>query len=92
MNDLNSVIVEGKVTTVAENINLIKCSIDFTINNNKTSDGKSVTTEIFARVEGEFATNCKSKLEVGKSVRLVGKIANEGGRMFILCEYIDFKK
>ena len=105
MNMLNSLIIEGKITenVVVTEVNTIP-NATFNIATErlyKTSDGTTETETLISevRAHGNLANTLKTYGEKGRSVRIVGRLAQsiyevdgkKCSKIYILAEHIEFK-
>ena len=89
MNDLNSVLIEGKVVGIKE---LSPEKIRFTISSQRfTGDKKEV--HFFDIVgNGKLAVFCSENLKPDTGVRIVGRMIQKDNMVLILAEHIEIKK
>lgn len=90
MNYLNSILIEGTVTMRDDNVN--DRQFVFTIASKrfeKIDDmitEKSISVPIITR--GKLANSCAEYLELGRGLRVVGRLADHGS---IVAEHVEFK-
>ena len=93
MNNLNSIIFEGKVSGKPD---FIENKAIFFVESShfyKNAEGKETTEK--TRVQCELIFNQPSRvamLKDGRGVRLVGRLANFGDRTIIVVEHLEYKK
>ena len=94
MNDLNSVLLEGKVTADPAPIPN-GCTFSILASRLvKTDDGQKTTTSLFPiEVTGRLAEVCQEYLKAGRGVRIVGRLCQdpEDALLFIQAEHVEFK-
>lgn len=92
MNNLNSIIFEGKVSgkpDFMENkaIFFVESSRSY-----KNAEGKEITEKILIQCKMTFnLPSHVSKLKDGRGVRLVGKLSNYGDKVIIVVEHLEYK-
>ena len=107
MNQLNSLILEGKLVRDAQLIEPIDgfkiCKFSLAVNRwfkNKNNEGVEEVSFFDVEVYGKTAEFCKSRGQKGRDVRVVGRLKqdtwkDENGktmsRIFIVAEHIEFK-
>lgn len=84
MNDLNSIILEGEITSLFGNIddNLCRCII-----NSNRSDG---SCPIVIKMDGNLGKICNKTLKVGRKIRVVGSLVFNDPDHYINAKHIDF--
>lgn len=97
MNNLNSVLLEGKIEkgpsllTAPEGKSL--CT--FTISSArfyKQGEDRKIETSLFdVEAHGRLAEVCGEYLKAGREVRVVGRLREEDSRVFINAEHVEFK-
>lgn len=93
MNNLNSVILEGKF----KSITISEGQVDFIVATTRMikvpkGDDMEVTTEVPCRAVGSLAESIKKFAEPGLGVRVVGLLQGPlNGSVFILCEHTEYK-
>lgn len=108
MNQLNSLIIEGNITRKPEEKvtgNGYKvCIIPIAVNRfykNIKGDGVSEVSYFDIEVFGKMAENCLEKCEIGRGLRVVGRLkqnrwkSNDGkslSKISIVAEHLEFKK
>ena len=97
MNDLNSIIFEGKASQIKS---MSEMGITFTIFSVTSKrfikvddETMPIPEETTARVRtgGRLAESCAKMLHDGKGVRVVGRLAMHGDRIVIVAEHVEFK-
>lgn len=92
MNMLNSVILEGDIkgyTKNSEFIDFIVASSRYAMNEN--NERIEVITEIPCRVFGELAAHFGKFVEIGRGVRVVGRLSGSDGKIILICEHLEYK-
>ena len=80
MNNLNSIIMDGEVKS-------IKGPGEFVI----ISHHKDRDTSILVKTKGKLAEVCDKHLSKGRGLRVVGRIADDSGTVFIIGEHVEIK-
>ena len=92
MNMLNSVILEGNIKSYTKNdgfIDFVAASSRYSVNEN--NERIEVITEVPCRVYGELQKPVERLAEIGRGVRVVGRLAGSDGSIVLVCEYIEWK-
>lgn len=92
MNMLNSVILEGNIkgyTKNSEFIDFIVASSRYSLNEN--NERIETVTEVSCRVFGEMRGPAERFVEIGRGVRVVGRLAGSDGHIVLVCEHIEWK-
>ena len=103
MNMLNSIILEGNVKSLPvvgefENYNgevSVKSSFPLTVVRELHNEkGESVFKEEYdfdIETYGEMAKFCNAHIEEGRGIRVVGRLKQKEGRVFVVAEHIEIK-
>ena len=91
--DLNSVLLEGDVVTPPTND---EKAVYFTIGSNRMVKEDEaylkMTTEFNIVVTQQvLADQCEAELEVGRRIRVVGRLGKVNGLVVIITEHVEFK-
>lgn len=92
MNMLNSVILEGNIKSYTKNdrfIDFVAASSRYSVNEN--NERIEVITEVPCRVYGEMQKPVERLAEIGRGVRVVGRLAGSNGSIVLVCEHIEWK-
>lgn len=92
MNMLNSVILEGNIKSYTKNdgfIDFVAASSRYSVNEN--NERIEVITEVPCRVYGEMQKPFERVAEIGRGVRVVGRLAGSDGSIVLVCEHIEWK-
>lgn len=92
MNMLNSVILEGNIKSYTKNdgfIDFVAASSRYSVNEN--NERIEVITEVPCRVYGEMQKPFERFAEIGRGVRVVGRLAGSDGSIVLVCEHIEYK-
>ena len=92
MNMLNSVILEGEIKSYAKNDGFI----DFIVASSRNSiaengDKIEVIAEVPCRVFGEMQGLFEKFAEIGRGVRVVGRLSGSDGKIILICEHLEWK-
>lgn len=95
MNFLNSILLEGIVSSSTV-FDEVKETINFPIaveHFHKNEDGSEEleTYHFNIRVHGKVAKFCKNKCNVGRGIRIVGRLKEEDSKVVVIAEHIEFK-
>lgn len=100
MNELNSILIEGLVTTLPENIGTTTAPrVRFSLVSRRlTADESGTFTESLLRVtigaSGKLASSCLRNLSVGRRIRVVGHLEGYDDGMdntlFVKGEHIEY--
>ena len=88
MNDLNSVLIEGKVVGIKE---LSPEKIRFTISSQRFTGDKKEVHFFDIAGKGRLALFCEN-LKPDTGVRIVGRMIQKDNMVLILAEHIEIKK
>lgn len=94
MNNLNSVIVEGKVSLNNFDIRNSVCHIQIQVSRKyKNIDGEWVEEiiSIPAKSFGRLAEIMNQKLELSSKIRIVGRLSKNADTLFILVEHFEIQ-
>jgi len=105
MNHLNSIILEGKVTTIIRPpFNGLRRTIRFTVESQRTYEHENATYEEFNTFDIEacdnLADSCSANVEEGRIVRVIGRLRGESylnildepeSRVVIIAEHVEYK-
>ena len=92
MNMLNSVILEGNVKSYAKNdgfIDFVVASSRYSMNEN--NERIEVITEVPCRVFGNMVSYFEKFTEIGRGVRVVGRLSGSDGKIILICEHLEWK-
>lgn len=92
MNMLNSVILEGNIKSYTKNdgfIDFVVASSRYSVNEN--NERIEVITDVPCRVYGEMQKPVERFAEIGRGVRVVGRLAGSDGSIVLVCEHIEYK-
>ena len=92
MNMLNNVILEGNIKSYTKNdgfIDFVVASSRHSMNEN--SERIETITEVTCKVYGEMQKPFERFAEIGRGVRLVGRLAGSEGSIVLVCEHIEWK-
>ena len=94
MNMLNSILIEGKVVSVkSEDSSRITFLIE-TERKVRSADGSDIISKIFTFTVRAFGNNAESVhkwANVGREVRIVGRLEQYGTETYIVAEHIEYK-
>jgi len=95
MNHLNSIILEGKVTTITRPpFDGLRKVVRFTIESHREwSNGSDVITEFHnfdVEAEDALAESCSRNMEEGRIVRIVGRLRGESC-VVVIAEHVEYK-
>ena len=92
MNNLNSIIFEGKVSGKPD---FIENKAIFFVENSriyKNAEGEEITEKTIVQCKLTFnLPSHVAKLKAGRSVRLVGRLSNYGDKVIITVEHLEYK-
>ena len=100
MNHLNSIILEGKVTTITRPpFNGLRRTVRFTVESRRTYEYENATYEEFNSFDVEAYDNladaCSANMEEGRIVRIVGRLRQycpgSESRVVIVAEHVEYK-
>jgi hypothetical protein len=96
MNDLNSVLIEGRLIKDAEFVNENGFTVcKFTLSSNRyIKKGKNIdkeTTLINVEAWSNLSENCYYKARKGISVRVVGRLKQDNNLIIVEAEHIEFR-
>ena len=100
MNHLNSLILEGKVTTITRPpFNGLRRTIRFTVESQRTYEHENATYEEFNTFDVEacdnLADSCSANMEEGRIVRVVGRLrqdrTEEVSQVLVIAEHVEYK-
>ena len=92
MNMLNSVILEGNIKGYTKNcefIDFVVASSRYSMNEN--NERVEVITEVTCRVFGEMVRACERCIEIGRGVRVVGRLSGSDGKIILVAEHLEWK-
>lgn len=92
INNINNVIVEGRVSLNNFDIKNMICHIQIQVSRNyKNVDGEQAeeTIVIPVRSFGRLAEIMNQKLELGSKIRVVGRLSKNADTLFILVEHFE---
>ncbi len=92
MNMLNSVILEGNIKSYTKNdgfIDFVVASSRYSMNEN--NERIETITEVTCKVFGEMRKTVERFVEIGRGVRVVGRLAGSDGTICLVCEHIEWK-
>ena len=92
MNNLNGVIVDGKVSSNNFDIKNMVCNIEVQVSRKyKNIDGKQVeeTISVPAKSFGKLAEIMNQKLKLGLKIRIVGRLSKLTDTLFISVEHFE---
>ena len=97
MNNLNQILIEGKVSDV-----VVETGSEFTFfimscryirnedkNAQATFEEKSVVFKI--RTYAELAKHCSLNLKAGREVRIIGRLDRDGNDFYIVADHVIYK-
>lgn len=99
MDDLNSVLIEGRVVNGpcwTGDTEPVRAWFDIEhvthVKDNGTGTAKDIVGTFHVEVVGRLATVCVDELQQGRSVRVVGKLTRNGDcPAYIWAEHVEFK-
>lgn len=92
MNDINNVIIEGRVSLNNFDIKNMVCHIQIKVSRKcKNIDGEQVDEIISvpAKSFGKLAEIMNQKLELDSKIRIVGRLSKNADTLFILVEHFE---
>ena len=92
MNMLNSVILEGNIESYTKNngfIDFVVASSRYSVNEH--NERIETVTEVTCKVFGELQKSVERLVEIGRGVRVVGRLSGSGGSIALVCEHIEWK-
>ena len=97
MNDLNSIILEGKVVEKPmfdDTGKLVSALFPISVRRTfKTSNDETLEESYKFDIEtyGELAKACNKYCNLNRGVRVVGRLAEREGKVSVVAEHIEFK-
>ncbi len=92
MNMLNSAILEGNIKSYTKNdgfIDFVVASSRFSMNEN--NERIEVITEVPCQVFSEMINSFERLAEIGRGIRVVGRLAGTIGNIILISEHIEWK-
>ena len=97
MDNLNSVLIEGDLindpeTSYSEN-NVAECIFSITTRRTVIQDDENQqeVSQFEIRTYSRIATTCSEYLRKGRGVRVVGRLKQDGEKIYIIAENVEFR-
>jgi single-stranded DNA-binding protein len=93
MNNLNSILLEGKAIDQPSVIQNLFEMVVVSTRVHKTDDGyREEDTNISVTARGKFAESCHEQYQNGRGLRVIGRIAqSKDGKIYIEAEHIEWR-
>ena len=92
MNSLNSVLIEGNLTAdPIERDGICRFKIESNRYHKQDNEHQRETICVPIEITGGMADRCMEYLKENSSVRVVGRIKQDGDKLIIYAEHVEFK-